>query len=120
MITMKKNRVSANDMIAGDVFVPGEYIIDELEARGMKQVELAEKLALSKSETSLIIHGKRSITVPIALKLEKIFEIDAEFWMTLQIKYDIEKLKKQYSQESKLKGVSGKKKSQIKKVIATA
>lgn len=115
---MKKNRIPANDMIAGDVFVPGEYITDELEARGMKQVELAEELGLSKSEVSLIIHGKRSITVPIALKLERIFEIDAEFWMTLQIRYDIELLKKQYSEEAKLKGVSGKKKTQLKKVIA--
>src|SRR6266566_3853862 len=85
----RMKKTSANNLIAGDLFVPGEYIAEEMKAREMKQVHLADKLGLSKSEMSLIIHGKRSITVPIALKLEKIFKIDAEIWMNLQVKYDI-------------------------------
>jgi addiction module HigA family antidote len=115
---MKKT--SADNLIAGDLFVPGTYIQEEMEARGMKQVELAEKLGLSKSEMSLIIHGKRSITVPIAIKLEKIFKIDAEIWMNIQIKYEIEKLKRQYSKELKDKSISAKKKIKIKRAISAA
>lgn len=117
---MKKEKITADQMIAGDLFVPGEYIIDELEARGMKQVDLANELSLSKSEINLIIHGKRSITVPIAIKLERVFGIDAEFWMNLQIKYDIEKLKRQYSVDLKARGISTQKKNALKRAIAVA
>ena len=117
---MKKNRIAANEMIAGDVFVPGGYILEELQARGIKQIELANELELSKSEISLIINGKRSITVPIAIKLEKFLNIDAEFWMNLQIKYDIEKLKMQYAQDLKSKTVSTKRRGNMQRAIAAA
>ena len=117
---MRKNRIAASEMIAGDVFVPGGYILEELQARGIKQVELANELELSKSEMSLIIHGKRSITVPIAIKLEKFLNIDAEFWMNLQIKYDIENLKMQYAQDLKSKNVSNKRRGNIQRTIAAA
>jgi HTH-type transcriptional regulator/antitoxin HigA len=117
---MKKKKIAAHEMIAGDVFVPGEYILDELAARNMKQVDLANDLGLSKSEMSLIIHGKRSITVPIAIKLEKVFEIDAEFWMNLQVKYDIEKLKMEYARDLKSRNVPSKRRGAIQKAIAAA
>ena len=107
-------------MIAGDVFVPGEYILDEMEARSMKQVELADELGLSKSEVNLIIHGKRSITVPIAVKLERIFDINAEFWMNLQIKYEIEALKKKHQEQLKKTPLSGTKKAKMNRLISTA
>lgn len=93
----------ANDLIPGDVFPVGEYIFDEIEARGMKQIELANVLGLSKSEISLIIHGKRNITVPVALKLEKLLGISAEVWMNLQIKFEIATLRKVTNYSSRTK-----------------
>lgn len=116
----RKERKAANELIPGDLYVPGEFLQDEMDARGMKQVDLVKELGLSKSEVSLIISGKRSITVPIAIKLEKIFGIDAEVWMNLQVKYDIEKLKMEYSKDLKILGVSSKKKKEIKKTIIAA
>lgn len=92
---MIKKGIPANLMKAGDIFVPGKYIIEELNAKEMKQIDLANKLGLSKSQMSLILNGKRSITVPLAIKLEQIFKKDAEFWMRLQINYEIEILKKE-------------------------
>ncbi|MBX7204124.1 MAG: HigA family addiction module antidote protein [Bacteroidia bacterium] len=117
---MKKEKVPANEMIAGDVFLPGEYIVDEMEARGMKQVQLAEKLGLSKSEVNLIIHGKRGITVPIAIKLERIFDIDAEYWMSLQIKYEIEILKKKHQEQLKKAPLKGTRRDKMNRLIARA
>jgi len=117
---MKRDKMPANEMIAGDVFVPGEYIYDEMQARGMKQVELAVKLGLSKSEVSLIIHGKRSITVPIAVKLEQIFDIDAEFWMNLQIKYEIEALKKKHAEQVSKAVIPMNRKAKMNRLISVA
>ncbi len=89
----KKYKIAAHDLIAGDVFHPGILLKEEIDARAIKQVQLAESLGLSKTEVSLIIHGKRNITVAIALKLEDLLNIDAETWMNMQVKYEIELLK---------------------------
>lgn len=81
-------------MIPGDIFHPGEHLKDEIDARGMSQQELADKTGLSKSAISSIMHGRRNITAIIALKLETALKVSAEFWMNLQIKFDIDKLKR--------------------------
>src|ERR1700749_3958622 len=88
----------ANDMIPGDIFHPGEFVKDEMEARKMTQQELAVKMQISKSEMSLLLNGYRNITPVIAIKLEKIWGVDAEFWMNLQVKFDIDTLKKKYKE----------------------
>jgi addiction module HigA family antidote len=37
-----------------------------------------------------LINAKRAMSIPIALRLEKVLGTDAAFWMKLQIDYDIE------------------------------
>lgn len=116
----KKRKKAANQLIPGDVFHPGEFLKEEIEARNMKQVDLVAALNLSKTEVSLIIHGKRNITVPIAIKLESLLGIDAETWMNLQVKYEIELVKLIHRKELKSKAVPAKKKASIQRVIAAA
>ncbi len=41
---MSSNRKLANDMVPGSAMHPGELLKDELEAREMKQIELAKEL----------------------------------------------------------------------------
>lgn len=91
---MNKKKRSANEMIPGNVIHPGEIIHDELESRDMSQQELADKMKMSKSEISLLLHGHRNITPTIAVLLEKALSIDAEIWMNLQVKYDIDRVRK--------------------------
>ena len=38
---------------------------------------------------SEILHGKRSITVSISLRLDKFFEFNPSFWIGLQNDYDL-------------------------------
>jgi len=114
-----KNK-KANDVIPGNLFVPGEYIQDEMEAREMKQVDLAIALGMSKSEISLLLSGKRNITVLIAIKLEKIFDIDAETWMNIQVKYDIEKMKMMHAKELESMSLSPAKRRELKRAITAA
>ena len=91
---MNKKKKFANDMIPGNVIHPGEIIHDELDAREMSQQDLANKMKISKSEISLLLHGHRNITPMIAVLLEKALGIDAEVWMNLQVKYDIDIVRK--------------------------
>jgi HTH-type transcriptional regulator/antitoxin HigA len=102
-IMSKQHRTAANNLPAGDVFHPGAFLSEEMEARGLKQVELAKELGLSKTEINLVVHGKRGITVPLAIKLEKVLGVSAETWMSLQMKFDIDLEKKKNNEELKAK-----------------
>jgi HTH-type transcriptional regulator/antitoxin HigA len=115
-----KIKKSANEIIPGDIFHPGEHIKDELEARELNQQYLVEKMGLSKSEISLLIHGHRNITPEIAVLLEKALGIDAELWMNLQVKYDLDRVRKRAQQSIKRSNLSPAKKSKLREHIAAA
>jgi addiction module HigA family antidote len=119
--TMSKRKSKiANEMIPGDIFHPGEHLKDEIEARGMSQQQLALDTKLSKSEISLIIHGRRNITPLIALKIEMALGVNAEFWMNLQIKYEIDQLKRKYQESLSKMKLNPSKKAKMGKFIAAA
>ncbi|MDP3641998.1 MAG: addiction module antidote protein, HigA family [Bacteroidota bacterium] len=81
----------ANELVPGDVFHPSEIIKDEMEARGMRQVDLISQSGYNKGFISLLLKGERNITSSVALVLEKVFAIPAEFWIRLQKNYELNK-----------------------------
>ena len=117
---MSKAKKTANNSLPGDIFHPGEYIKDELDARSMSQIELAGKMNMSKSEINLLIHGHRNINPNIAVALENVLGIDAEFWMTLQIKYDIDIVKKKALSVIKKSKLSLTKKGKMNQLVTAA
>jgi len=114
---MNNNR---NEMKSGDAFHPGEFIKDELGAREMKQQELADDMGISKTVLSQIIHGKRNITPIIALKLEQSPGINAELWMKLQVRYELNTIRLNQMDALKKAKIQSKKKPDIKEVISVA
>ena len=88
------NKIFANDIPAGDPIHPGGIIGDEIEARKLRQKELAKEMHISPSMLSDLIHGRRNITADLALKLENALKISAIFWMNFQSKYDLDKARK--------------------------
>lgn len=115
-----KAKKAANEMIPGDIFHPGEHIKEELEARGLNQQFLVEKTGMSKSEISLLVHGHRNITPEIAVLLEDALGIDAELWMNLQVKYDLDLVRKKATLAVKRSTLSPAKKSSMRRHIAAA
>lgn len=69
---------------------PGELIKDELKERNMTQKELSELTGIKPSVLSETINGKRSVSLNVAVALEKVLDIPAEFWMNLQTQYDLD------------------------------
>ncbi len=67
---------------------PGFVLKEELKARGIKQNAFATNLNISTTILNEILNEKRRISIPIALKLEKELEINAEVWLNLQKNYD--------------------------------
>ena len=79
--------------IPAEVFPPGEYIRDELEARGWSQQDLALILGRPANAVSQIIAGKRSITPETAKGLAAAFGTSADFWMNLENAYQLSQVK---------------------------
>ena len=56
---------------------------------GLSQVELAKRIGVPFQRVHLVINGKRAITPDTALRLEKLFGTSAEFWLNLQLAWDL-------------------------------
>ncbi|MFW5822645.1 MAG: helix-turn-helix transcriptional regulator [Tangfeifania sp.] len=81
--------IFANDMVPGDAFHPSEIIKEEMEAQNIKQIDLVQASGYNKSFISLFLKGERSITLNLALALEKVLDVPAEFWVRLQKQYEM-------------------------------
>jgi HTH-type transcriptional regulator/antitoxin HigA len=68
---------------------PGEVLQDELEARKLKKTAFAALLGIKPGHLSELLYGRRHISAATALKLEKLLNIPAEYWMRLQVYYDL-------------------------------
>lgn len=77
-----------------EVFPPGEFIRDELEARGWTQGDLAQIMGRPAQALNEIISGKKQITPETALALAKAFgDDDALYWMNLENMYRLSRAK---------------------------
>src|SRR5689334_20906002 len=70
-----------------EFFPPGEYIKDELEARGWNQTDLANIMGRTSAVVNELISGKRGITRQTAIELGDAFGSGADFWMNLEATY---------------------------------
>ena len=70
-----------------EAFPPGEYIKDEIEARGWTQRDLARVLGRSEPKVSELINGKRAVTVQTARELAAAFGTSAEVWLNLEAQW---------------------------------
>ncbi len=75
------------DRVPAEVFPPGEFIKEEIEARNWTQNDLAQILDLSPRLVSEIIAGKRAITPNTAKRLADAFGTSAQLWMNLDRTY---------------------------------
>lgn len=75
-----------------EVFPPGEFLREELEARGWSQQELADILGRPPRLISELISGKRAVTPETARGLADAFGTSAEFWMNLESQYQLSKV----------------------------
>lgn len=77
------------ERIPAEAFHPGEYLQDEIDARGWTQAELAEILGRPLAAINEIVTGKRGITPETAHGLSAAFGSTAEYWMRLETNYQL-------------------------------
>lgn len=84
------NKLSLNDAVPFRAVHVGEILKDELQARGMKQSELATLTGIQRPILNDIIKGKRSITPEMALLMEDAMNVPAKMLMNFQVEYELD------------------------------
>lgn len=81
---------------------PGEMLIEEfLKPMGLTQRELADAIHVPYQRINEIINGRRGMTPSTALRLSKFFGMTPDFWMNLQLRWDLYFAQKSESDELK-------------------
>jgi len=85
--------VTKTDAYPDIAIPPGEYLAEEIAARGISQKELARRMGRPLNPINEIINGKKAITAETALQLEEVMpEIPARFWLNLETDYQLTKV----------------------------
>ena len=91
MITIEgiKPNMIANNITPFRPTHPGEVLRDEIESRGITQTQLANEIGVRVSLLNELINGKRDFTIEYAMMIEVALGIDADFWMRMQMAYNL-------------------------------
>ena len=69
---------------------PGEFLESRfLKPLGLTQAEFAQKLGVSRRRVNELLRGRRGFTLDPAVRLAQFFGNDAEFWLQLQLAWDV-------------------------------
>lgn len=68
---------------------PGGLIRENIEALGLSVAEAAEGLGVSRQQLYRVVKGQHGVTPEMALRLEKAFGGSADFWLRLQMSFDL-------------------------------
>ncbi len=70
---------------------PGEVLMEEfLAPMGLSQNRLALDIRVPARRINEIVQGKRRITPDTALRLARYFDMSPQFWLGLQMDYDLD------------------------------
>lgn len=67
---------------------------------GVTQQGLADALAVSRLTVSELLNDKRAITAAMALRLERVLGTDADFWLNLQLGWDLHRARLAHGAEA--------------------
>ena len=69
---------------------PGDMLLEEfLNPMGLTQRELADSIHVPYQRINDIVNGRRGITPSTALRLARFFNMSADFWMSIQLRWDL-------------------------------
>ena len=71
---------------------PGEMLAEEfLSPMDITQRELADAIHVPYQRVNELVNGKRGVTPSTALRLARFFGVSANFWLNLQMRWDLYK-----------------------------
>jgi len=83
-----------------DPIKPGEILLEDfMVPLNISINKLSRDLAVPPNRISEIVNGKRAITADTALRLERYFQVEAQFWLNLQTEYDLRIMKRKKGED---------------------
>ena len=74
---------------------PGEMLLEEfLSPMEITQRDLADAIHVPYQRINEIVNQRRGITPSTALRLSKYFDVSEDFWLNLQLRWDLYKARK--------------------------
>jgi len=84
-----------------DPITPGEILREDfMEPLGISINQLSRDIVVPPNRISEIVNGKRGITADTALRLERYFGVEAQFWLNLQAEYHLRVMKRKSGTDS--------------------
>lgn len=88
------NTVDFSDITTGRKLAPvhpGAVLAkDFIEAHGITRYRVAKAMGVPQRRVDEICAGNRAMSADTALRLERVFGMEAQVWMNLQARYDLE------------------------------
>lgn len=79
---------------------PGEILLEEfLKPMAISQNRIGREIGVPPRRINEIVLGKRSVTPDTALRLARYFGSSEEFWLGLQMDYDLEQARRALSRK---------------------
>ncbi|MDR2402910.1 MAG: HigA family addiction module antidote protein [Spirochaetaceae bacterium] len=94
---------------------PGTVLKSLMDEYQLNPTKLAEAIKLNQSTVRQISIGKTKVSVPVALRFAKYFGNTAEYWLNLQVQYDLSEIAKDAELAEILKNIQ-----KAKKPVSTA
>ena len=70
---------------------PGEILMEEFMAPlGITQYRLSKDIGVHPRRINQIVHGDRAVTADTALRMARYFDMSPQFWLGLQMDYDLD------------------------------
>jgi len=98
---------------------PGEILREDfMEPMGLSINRLARDIVVPPNRISEIVNGKRAITADTALRLQRYFRVEAQFWLNLQSEYDLRMIKRKIWPEIERRILPAQDMKAVKEVMA--
>ena len=93
-----------------DPIKPGEILREDfMGPMNISINKLSRDLVVPPNRISAIVNGKRAITADTALRLERYFGVEAQFWLNLQSEYDLRMMKRKIGDDIEQRIIPAKK-----------
>ena len=95
MVTIKgiDPKMIANNLDPFEPTHPGALLKEEIECRGISQKELSQQTGIPYTALNEMLNCKRPITTEYALLIEAALGIESDFWLKMQMDYDVQTAK---------------------------
>jgi len=98
---------------------PGVYLTNLFDKHNLNPFKVSKEIHLSQSAVRLITLGETRISVPVAMRLAKYFNNNPEFWLDMQMNWDLAEASKDKELTKIVKSISMFKKGEVKKPAAS-